>query len=158
MTALGLIGLAVASGRHAPLVVYNATASAPIGFYRVLRVAQLQRGDLVLVRTPDAVRELAAIRRYIPAGVPLVKRIAAQAGAAVCAIGGYVTIDGRHVAAQLSADREGRKLPAWAGCHRLSDDELFLLMEDVPDSFDSRYFGPVHVSDVIGRLVPLWLR
>jgi conjugative transfer signal peptidase TraF len=152
-----LIAVAV-SGRHAPLLVFNATASAPIGFYRVLRATQLHTGDLVLIPTPDAVRELAAVRHYIPANVPLVKRVAAQSGAEICATSGELSIDGRHVAEQHSTDREGRTLPTWTGCHRLADDELFLLMEDVPDSFDSRYFGPVHGSDVIGRLIPLWPR
>jgi type IV secretory pathway protease TraF len=37
-----------------------------------------------------------------------------------------------------------------------ADDELFLLMEGVPGSFDGRYFGPVNRSAIIGRLVPLW--
>jgi type IV secretory pathway protease TraF len=47
-------------------------------------------------------------------------------------------------------------LPHWDGCRTLQADELFLLMAAVPDSFDSRYFGPVSLSAVIGRLVPLW--
>jgi type IV secretory pathway protease TraF len=33
---------------------------------------------MVLATTPTSVRQLAAARRYIPAGVPLLKRIAAQ--------------------------------------------------------------------------------
>jgi conjugative transfer signal peptidase TraF len=154
---LGLLGLA-ALGRPAPLIIYNASASAPIGFYRVLPVGVIRRGDLVLVRTPDSVRGLAAARSYIPATVPLVKRVAAVAGDTVCAADHAVSIDGRHVADQLSADGLGRPLPAWTGCRTLRAGEIFLLMEGVTDSFDGRYFGPIPASAVIGKLVPLWLR
>ena len=154
---LGLLGLAALS-RPAPLIIYNASASAPIGFYRVLPVGVLRRGDLVLARTPESVRRLAAERGYIPATVPLVKRVAAVAGDTVCAINHAVSIDGRHVADQLTADPLGRPLPDWSGCRTLRSGQIFLLMQGVPDSFDGRYFGPVPVSAVIGRLVPLWLR
>jgi conjugative transfer signal peptidase TraF len=140
------------------LLIYNATASAPIGFYRVLPAMPVDLGDLVLVRTPDAVRELAAGRRYIPASVPLVKRVAARSGSRVCAVEGVITIDGTAVASQKPTDQQGRALPAWTGCRALADDELFLLMPDTPDSFDSRYFGPVSRDALIGRLIPLWQR
>lgn len=155
MIGLGLLGLAML-GRPAPLIVYNASASAPLGFYRVLPTGVLDRGDLVLVRTPIGVRVLAAERGYLPATVPLVKRIEALAGDTVCAIDHAVTINGRHVANQLAADSMGRPLPHWTGCETLHAGEIFLLMPGVPDSFDGRYFGPVPVSAVIGRLVPLW--
>jgi conjugative transfer signal peptidase TraF len=152
---LGLFGLA-ALGRPAPLVAYNASASAPLGFYRVLPAGALHPGDLVLVHTPMAVRRLAAKRGYLPATVPLVKRIAALDGDTVCAIDHAITINGRHVADQLAADRMGRPLPRWTGCRTLHAGEIFLLMVGVPDSFDGRYFGPAPASAVIGRLVPLW--
>jgi type IV secretory pathway protease TraF len=29
-------------------------------------------------------------------------------------------------------------------------------MAGAPDSFDRRYFGPVPLASVMGRLVPLW--
>jgi conjugative transfer signal peptidase TraF len=156
VAGIGVAFLAFGPGK--PLLVFNATASAPIGFYRVLPLRPLQRGDLVLARTPVSVRSLAAERHYVPLKVPLVKRIAAMAGATVCAAGRAIIIDGRYVADRASADRQGRPLPAWTGCRVLAADEIFLLMEDVPDSFDSRYFGPVLVDAVIGRLSPLWLR
>ncbi|MDE2495167.1 MAG: S26 family signal peptidase, partial [Alphaproteobacteria bacterium] len=134
------------------------SASAPIGFYRVLPVRPIRRGDLVLVRTPVSVRALAARRGYLPATVPLVKRIAALSGDTVCALHHVVRIDGQPGANQLIADHLGRPLPRWTGCHTLRPGEVFLLMAGVRDSFDSRYFGPVPTRTIIGRLVPLWLR
>jgi len=160
--ALGLLGLGAIGlpllGRPAPLLIYNASASAPIGLYRVLPADPIRRGDLVLARTPLSVRRLAAERGYLPESVPLVKRVAAMAGDAVCVRDRAVSIDGRQVADQLATDHEGRALPAWSGCRTLGPDEIFLLMADAPDSFDGRYFGPVPVSAVVGKLVPLWLR
>jgi conjugative transfer signal peptidase TraF len=144
-------------GKHAPVLVYNGSASAPIGWYRVLPAFPMHDGDLVLVPLPEPFATLAAERGYVPLSVPLVKRVAASAGAAVCASGGEVTIDGKLAADRLAADREGKELPAWSGCRRLSAGEIFLLMPDVPDSFDGRYFGPVAADAVIGRLEPLWL-
>ena len=154
---LGLAGLSLLH-RPRPFIIYNASASAQIGYYWVEAPYPVGRGDLVLARTPDSVRELAAQRDYLPVTVPLVKRVEGVAGDVVCARDHVVTINGRRVAYQFSTDRLGRPLPRWSGCLRLRYDEIFLLMEGVPDSFDGRYFGPVPVRSVIGKLVPLWLR
>ena len=48
-------------------------------------------------------------------------------------------------------------MPWWRGCRRLKRHE-YLLLNDAPRSFDSRYFGPVNASAIIGKAVPLWLR
>jgi conjugative transfer signal peptidase TraF len=154
---LGLVGF-ISLGRPGPLIIYNASASAPIGFYRVLPADPIRRGDLILANIPESVRRLAADRGYLPANVHLVKRVAALDGNAVCARDRAVTIDGRPVGQQRVADGQGRPLPAWDGCRALGPGEFFLLMEGVPDSFDSRYFGPISTEAVIGRLVPLWVR
>jgi type IV secretory pathway protease TraF len=47
-------------------------------------------------------------------------------------------------------------MPVWQHCRPLLDDELFLLSTTNPASFDSRYFGPVSVSAVIGSAQPIW--
>lgn len=86
------------------------------------------------------------------------KRIAAVAGDTICAVGAEISIDGRSAARRLQLDRMGRPMPRWSGCRRLGPDELFLLMEMVPDSFDGRYFGPTNRKDVFGQLVPIWTR
>ena len=155
MFGLGLIGLA-ALGRPAPWLVWNASASAPIGLYRVLP-GKPASGDLVLVRTPDSARQLTAERGYLPQDVPLVKRVAALDGDTVCAADDVISVNGRVVAERLAHDRLGRQLPSWSGCHLLDGGEAFLLMEGVADSFDGRYFGPVPTASIIGRLAPLWI-
>ncbi len=140
----------------APWLVWNASASAPLGLYGVVHGQALARGDLVLAEPPDAARRLAAERGYLPAGVPLVKRVAALSDDTVCGAGVAITINGRQIAERLSADTRGRPLPAWEGCRLLQGGEVFLLMDGVPDSFDGRYFGPVESTAIIGRLVPIW--
>jgi len=152
LSGVALIGIATIS--HAPLLVWNASASAPIGLYRVLPGAP-RRGDLVLVYPPEGAAKLAAERRYLPAGVPLIKRIAAMGGDDVCVFDGAIIINGKIVARQIEADRKGRPMPRWNECRALVDDEFFLLLKPA-DSFDSRYFGPVPRTQITGRLAPLW--
>jgi conjugative transfer signal peptidase TraF len=137
-----------------PRLVWNASASVPMGFYRVVS-GEPQRGDFVFVRTPESAAKLADQRGYLPVGVPLVKRLSADAGDYVCALNSTLQINGVAVARQLEADNAGRPLPLWKGCRELGRDEYFLLAA-APDSFDSRYFGPVKSDRLMGRLVPLW--
>jgi len=156
LSGLGLAALGFAAfADPATRLVWNASASAPIGLYWV-DYGALARGNLVLVEPPRDARRLAAERAYLPVGVPLVKRVAALRGDTVCIVDTAIFIDGRYVAERLARDRRGRPLPRWTGCRTLADDEIFLLMAGVPDSFDGRYFGPIHRSMILGRLVPLW--
>lgn len=138
-----------------PRLVWNASASAPVGLYRVLPGKAIP-GDLVLVHTPDSVQQLAAERGYLPANVPLIKRVAAAGGDVVCATGNVIFINGHAAAGRLVRDRLGRILPNWRGCHLLDNSEVFLLMRSVTGSFDGRYFGPIPATMIIGKLVPLW--
>ena len=157
LSLFATIGLAVPElAKPLPLIVYNPSASAPLGFYRVHPDEPISKGDLVLAHLPEAAARLAANRGYLPLSVPVVKRVAALAGDLVCADSGIVVLNDRVAADTLLIDREGRPLPAWHGCRVLTPDEVFLLTEDVPASFDGRYFGPISSSSVIGKLVPLW--
>ena len=53
-------------------------------------------------------------------------------------------------------DRRGRPLPVWQGCREVPQGELFLMNWDEPASLDGRYFGPLPITAVVGRAVPLW--
>jgi conjugative transfer signal peptidase TraF len=140
-----------------PRLVWNVSASAPVGLYRVTPGAPLKRGDMVVAWTPVPFRRLAAERHYLPRNVPLVKRIAALVGDRVCGIGGELTVNGRPVATRRRHDGAGRPLPAWTGCETLTDGRYLLLMAGSA-SFDGRYFGPIGANAIVGRAVPLWVR
>lgn len=72
---------------HLAALVWNASASAPFGLWRIQPGAPIRVGDMVLTRTPSNVRRLAAERYYLPANVPLLKRVAAAENDIVCAFG-----------------------------------------------------------------------
>jgi len=142
----------------APRLVWNASASAAIGLYAVTPGASVDIGDMVIARVPDPWRMLAAQRRYIPANVPLVKRVAAVAGDEVCALGREVFVNGKRRAERRVADAKGRLMPWWHGCVRLRGRQLFLLISDSPASFDGRYFGVTEGGLVVGKARLLWAR
>ncbi len=140
-----------------PRLLWNASASAPVGLWRVLPGVPVRRGDMVVARLGQPWRDLAARRHYLPANIPLLKRVAAAPGDRVCAFGPWIFVEGRVIALRRAADRRGRPLPWWRGCRTLDDGAMLLMMDD-PASFDGRYFGPVEQRAVIGKAVPLWLR
>lgn len=161
---LGCAGLALAALAlgpvvvRAPFLIWNASASAPVGLYRLEPLISPSVGERVAYRpSPEWSRAFAA-RGYLPAGVPLLKPVAATASSVVCRWGQGIFIDGRAVAMALEKDRSGRPLPRWSGCITLGPDAVFLLAPDVQDALDSRYFGPVDRKDLLGRIVPIHVR
>lgn len=157
LTGLGTVAL-VWPSVHSPVarIVYNASDSVPRGWYRVGPIGSLHVGSIVLARLPPEAAALAAQRGYLPERIPLLKPIGAMSPQQVCVQAGIVHIDGGVSVIALTVDRLGRRLPAWRQCRALHVDELFLLSTTNPASFDSRYFGPVMTSAVIGSAQPLW--
>ena len=137
----------------APVFVWNASASAPLGLYRIAARAP-ELGDLVLVRPDADLANFIVARGYLPEDAPLLKRVAALPGAEICRDDVAIFIDGMHVAEALRVDSEGRDMPAWSGCFSLPDDEVFLLNSPA-NSLDGRYFGATKVEHVIGAAIPV---
>lgn len=140
------------------LLVWNASASAPIGLYRVDPISPPRVGDRVVVDPSPPIADFMATRGYLPRGVPLIKTVAALPPARVCRDGTAVSIDGTPRAVARSEDRRGRPLPAWSGCRTLAANEVFLLTADVADSLDGRYFGPTPKRFVKGVAHPVHVR
>jgi conjugative transfer signal peptidase TraF len=143
-------------GNPSHKVIYNASSSVPRGWYGSRPIRSLSVGMLVLVRLPQAAQQMAERRHYLPADAPVLKHIAALPGTKVCEQRGAVTVNGELMARALSHDASGRVLKPWSGCRELAETEFFLLNSLNRASFDSRYFGPVQRSQVIGAAFPIW--
>jgi conjugative transfer signal peptidase TraF len=138
------------------LLLWNASASAPVGLYLLRPAVPLRVGELVVVSAPPRLAEFSTSRGYLPAGVPLLKHVAALPAQVVCRNRAAITINGTTVAIARERDSHGRVLPSWQGCRALRAGEVFLLNAGVPDSFDGRYFGPLTADSITARAVPVW--
>lgn len=154
---IAVLGLTMAFP-PSPRLVWNASASAPVGLYAVTPGHEVDPGDMVIAWLPEAWRTLAASRHYLPANLPLVKRVAAGPGDEICALGQEIFINGRWAATRVATDPRGRPMPWWSGCVRLRAHQFFLLITGSPASFDGRYFGLTESSQIIGKARPLWTR
>ena len=154
---LGVAAVLASGAELFPLrLVYNASASVPLGWYAVEDADTVSIGDTLVVQAPIRFETMLVLRGYLGAGVPLLKQVAARDGMQVCRAGDQVSVDGRTVGTARDADAQGRPLPRWSGCRLLAADEVFLFNAAAPDSFDGRYFGWTKTRDIIGKARPLW--
>ncbi len=135
-----------------PFVLYNPSASAPVGWYKINANGAIERDAMVAAFAPDDARNLADQRGYLPHHVPLIKTVWATGGEKICSENGVVRAPNRPDIYALREDGLGRELPSWSGCTTLAMDQIFLVSTDVQTSFDSRYFGPVALENVLGTV------
>jgi conjugative transfer signal peptidase TraF len=152
--AVALIVAPMVAQQPPLVVVWNASQSVPVGLYLVTK-ASPRVGDLVALRLPPVIAAFAARRGYLPTSAYLVKPIAAVAGDLVCRFGEQVFVRGGLAAPAKAADDDGNAMPAWEGCRVLRTGEVIVLA-DHPASFDSRYFGPLDTTSIVGRVAFLW--
>ncbi|MDN5005524.1 S26 family signal peptidase [Bradyrhizobium sp. GCM10027634] len=139
-----------------PVYVWNASESVPIGLYRLRPSNNLIVTELVAVQPPEPLATFLDLNGYLPAGVPMLKRVLALPGQTVCRSGRTLSVDAIEMGEARDRDGRGRPLPKWQGCRVVGDGELFLMNWQSNDSLDGRYFGFLPSSAVIGRALPLW--
>jgi conjugative transfer signal peptidase TraF len=135
----------------------NLTPSEPLGLWRIIpldRPAAID--DLLFVCPPETAEILEArARGYLrsgscPGGVaPLIKTAIAVAGQHV-EIGVSVNVDGRGVPSSGLARRDGKGRPLIPFPSGIVPPGYVLLHSAFRGSYDSRYFGPVPASGVLG--------
>lgn len=156
-TFVATSAVAISTWVDAPTkLIWNASASTPVGFYSVEPAGRLEVTDLVAVDAPEPIASFLVDGGYLPRDTPLLKRVLGLPGQTVCRFGLLITVDQVEMGTALERDRFGRSLPDWQGCRVVAKGDVFLMNWDVPDSLDGRYFGPIRASSVIGRAVPLW--
>ena len=156
-TAIVAAGLLLSTfGGTTPYYIWNASNSVPIGLYRVQATTRLAVTELVAVQPPDLLAAFLDLNGYLPIGVPMLKRVLALPGQTVCRNGLKIAVDGVDVGEARERDGRNRPLPVWHGCRVIVDGDVFVMNWQSADSLDSRYFGPLPTSAVIGRAVPVW--
>lgn len=149
LAAIGLFAVAarVRINTHSP--------SAPRGLY-LLTAGAPERGAWVVVCLPPPIAAFGRSRGYLPAGLPptrcadgsseVLKRVAAVAGDRVTVAPDGLAVNGVRLPSTplLARDSQGRPLPTPpAEGFRLRPGEVFLLSDFIPNSWDSRYYGPI---------------
>ncbi len=150
---IGLAGLCAPQVFPLPVkIVHNPSDRVRRGCYRVEDVADtgaLNFGSIELAQLPADAAALAAERGYLPVGIPILKRIGA-----VFPIGVYRRPRRpRRRAHRRNGASDRRSASSTAGLDAMPSpvkDELFLLTTTNSASFDSRYFGPIVASAVLG--------
>lgn len=157
LVASGCAALAVIVAGTIGGLRINTTPSEPLGIWRVAPLEHPVRvGETVFVCPPqtDAVSE-GLERGYLRSGLcpggfgPLIKTVAAVGGQRID-IAGNVTIDGRPISNSnlVFQDGQGRLLRPYEG--GMVPAGFLFLHSSFPGSWDSRYFGPVPASGVLG--------
>jgi len=152
LVGIGLIGYRLPGSLGYCL---NLTPSEPAGIYRLVP-GGVKRGTLVWLHQP-AGPPASVLRRYVPANIPLIKRVAALNGDSVQIEASGVRINGTlwPDSKPLTRDAEGHALYAFPfGIYRIAAGQLWVMSQH-PRGIDSRYFGPVAESSVISRLTPV---
>lgn len=143
--------------KNAPPIIINETPSMQKGLYvRIDDAQDLKRGEIVAMPMPTSAKDYLVGKLGYPANTLLIKRVAALPGDEVCRQTDTVTVAGKTLQAK-ARDRHDNVLPTWQGCHKLSNERIFI-QGDHPGSFDSRYFGPVSSHALLGtyRQVLSW--
>lgn len=157
--ALSLIGPGRWSGSS--LLLLNCSASLPTGLYlRVGGAGDAQVGSLVDFSVPSGPAYdyvVSRLRRVEPTWHILKPVVAAHKDVVRMTDEG-LCVNGHWVApAVVGRDRLGNPVPSWRGERELGPSEVFVLSTRIHNSFDSRCYGPVRLSQVSGVYKPLWV-
>lgn len=142
---------------------FNATHSIPFGLYWLTH-REIGKGEYVILCPPkSSLFDEAKRRGYIRAGFCpgdyeyLMKRILAAKTDWVRFTdeGVYVNDELLPFSRPFDADSAGRALPVIRTDYRLGDSELLLMTDISPTSFDSRYFGLINRSQIVGVIRPV---
>ena len=142
----------------------NTSKSLALGLYWVESGA-VEKGKYVMFCPPESfLFEVARDRGYVGSGFcpgnfgPLMKRVLAAKGDEVAISHDGVSVNGVVLpfSKPLAADGVGRQLPQLAGeSFTLGDNDLLLMTDVSPTSFDGRYFGIIDRKQVTSLIRPV---
>lgn len=151
-------------GSSAVPVRINWTGSAPAGLYETFRQAPVAAADLVVVCLQGTLAARGRASGYLTAGGcpngtgPILKQVFAIAGDEVELRGDAFVVNGHVIdrSQRLDEDSLGRPLELFPlGRSVVREGEVWVLGVNRERSWDSRYFGPIPVSSIVGVARPI---
>ena len=155
LTFIALVLVGVSSLSLPKIMIWNASASMDEGLYIVIPSSHVRRGHIAAYQPPPMLAAWMEKRGYLPEGLPLLKSVDSKKGSLYCRSGSIISYRAQPIAIAQNHDRFGREMPIWQGCRVVGEDEIFLLSPS-GSSLDSRYFGPLPASGLLGRAYPIW--
>lgn len=147
-------GLTSMMSLSSPLMLYPSSASLPMGIY-IRSFGPPNAGKIVAFTPPESAKRYQQARgQALPQGFLFMKPIIAGSGDRVCNSADGLFVNDRPLAFTASHDVNGMALPMWQGCGQLGKGQYFTFSSHVPNSFDSRHFGPIKAETILGIYRP----
>lgn len=143
---------------------FNYTESMPIGFYKSVKAAVVHRGDLVAVCLPKDIADEGLRRHYLKRGscssgvIPVLKKVVGVPGDTVWLSKKFITVNGlMYPAPQQVKDHLHKPMRHFVrnGSYAHTTNYWLYGANDPSRSWDSRYYGGIARSNIIGVFKPL---
>lgn len=164
LAIVGLSGFVTFAGVYAVGARINTTKSIPLGLYWISD-ADVNKNSYVIFCPPAEPIFLEAKKRgYLTTGFCegelgyMMKKVLAAKGDSVSFEQEGVRVNGEllPLTARATTDKHGRDmLTPQSGVQVLNDDELLVMSDVNPKSFDSRYFGAVNRKQIKSVITPV---
>jgi len=134
----------------------NITDSEPLGLYRMTKLERSpRRGEMVFLTIPEPYHQYFYGRKWLPAGLPLLKHVGAVPGDLFCSQYSSFAVNGTVIGPVYRTDSAGLPVPHLAGCQQIVEGEFLPVATHINRSFDGRYMGPVSATRIIGLASPI---
>lgn len=139
------------------LIYFNYTESLPTGIYIAIPSFGLRNFDTVAFAIDDNIYTLAKDREYLSPSLArpyfIKKALVSGHHYEISEKGFY--LDHNYVGSVAQQDNRGRPLPHQEFGDYIVPEGKIIAFTPHPQSFDSRYFGPVDTSKIETRVIPL---
>ena len=134
---------------------YQDSISMPEGWYASVPVQKIHRNEIILFQPPAKALPIMLQHHWILPDSQMMKTAQGLPGDFVCIRNHALWINHHRIAAVESQYKPGHPLPHLSLCRRLDHNEYMMISTHIPNSFDSRYFGPIKRKHILARAIKL---
>lgn len=145
----------------------NTTGSIPKGIYITSKHPIEKNQYVIFCPPPSELFDEAKQRGFFSSGVCpnnygyMMKRVAAASGDTIAILDDGVYVNGERLPNSTPLRKDGRKadLPyIRIKQNTLKKDELLLMADNDPTSWDSRYYGVIQKNQIQSAIIPIWTK